>query len=74
MISEEEVKKIIENIAQNGGSQEETWDSLSHINILLGLDQRLNGKVAKIADVQFATSASVLIKKLKEHSLIESQV
>ncbi len=48
----------------------EAWDSLGHLNILVALDKKLSGKVAKIPDFADATSIQKLADLLEQHRLI----
>ena len=48
----------------------EVWDSLGHLNILVALDKKLSGKVAKIPEFANATSVQKLADLLEHHRLI----
>ena len=47
------------------------WDSLGHLNILLGLDKILKGKALKIKNIAEAYSVKDLIKILKKNKLLK---
>ncbi len=48
----------------------EEWDSLGHLNILVALDKKFLGKVAKISELSKATSVEKIAEILREHHLI----
>lgn len=47
------------------------WDSLGHLNILLGLDKILKGKALKIKNIAETYSVKDLIKILKKNKLLK---
>jgi len=48
----------------------ESWDSLGHLEILVALDQKFDGKVANIQEMAKADSVQAIVKILKKHALI----
>lgn len=72
MISISELKKIVgQAIEEDGNSSQENWDSICHINILVELDKKLDGKVANISGIQNKNSIASILECLKAHNLIE---
>ena len=70
------VKKSIEdkNIHINFESSSlniPTWDSLTQINIIVALDELLDGKVAEIYDLATATSVGEIIRLLRSNNLLQ---
>ena len=48
----------------------EEWDSFGHLAILVALDKKFNGKVAKIDEMASADSVKKIINLLKLNKLI----
>jgi acyl carrier protein len=48
----------------------EGWDSLGHLNILIALDKRTNGRAADIADLASAMSVGDILNLLHTQNLI----
>ena len=46
------------------------WDSLGHLNILVALDKRFSGRVARISELAKATSAQEIARILQQHGLL----
>ena len=46
------------------------WDSLTHLQILVDLDARFDGRIAEINEMASADSVKQIIDLLKKHSLI----
>ncbi len=46
------------------------WDSLGHLNILIALDKRFSGRVAKIPELGKATSIRSIVEALEAHHVI----
>jgi acyl carrier protein len=76
MINERKVIDVIsgalniENnlISINSSSENlEEWDSLSHLSILVALDQWLDGAASKMTDLATATSVKEIIDVLNEN-------
>ena len=75
--TEEEVLKIIEealklekgaiNINSNPNNVSE-WDSLGHLNILMSLDKRLDGKASGLSELAKAMSVKKIISVLKNNN------
>ena len=75
--TEEEVLKIIEealklekgviNINSNPNNVSE-WDSLGHLNILMALDKRLDGKASGLSELAKAMSVKKIISVLKNNN------
>jgi len=75
--TEEEVLKIIEealklekgaiNINSNSNNVSE-WDSLGHLNILMSLDKRLDGKASGLSELAKAMSVKKIISVLKNNN------
>jgi acyl carrier protein len=49
----------------------EVWDSLGHINVLIALDEALDGKVASIEGMKKAYSVPKLVALLREQQLLD---
>lgn len=59
-------------INENSISKEiEAWDSLGHLNILIALDTKCNGKAGSINELATASSIKEIIEILKSNSLLE---
>lgn len=75
--TEEEVLKIIEealklekgaiNINSNPNNVSE-WDSLGHLNILMSLDKRLDGKASGLSELAKAMSIKKIISVLENNN------
>ena len=75
--TEEEVLKIVEkalelekgtmNINSNPNNVSE-WDSLGHLNILMSLDKRLDGKASSLSELAKAMSVKKIISVLKNNN------
>ena len=75
--TEEEVLEIIEealelekgtiNINSNPNNVSE-WDSLGHLNILMSLDKRLDGKASGLSELAKAMSVKKIISVLKNNN------
>ena len=75
--TEEEVLKIIEealklekgviNINSKPNNVSE-WDSLGHLNILMSLDKRLDGKASGLSELAKAMSVKKIISVLKNNN------
>ena len=75
--TEEEVLKIIEealklengviNINSNPNNVSE-WDSLGHLNILMALDKKLDGKASGLSELAKAMSVKKIISVLKNNN------
>ena len=50
----------------------EEWDSLGHLSMLVALDEKLNGKAAKLQELGSCQNITQLISILKKNKLIES--
>jgi acyl carrier protein len=48
----------------------ESWDSLGHLNILVRLDSKLEGKPSDINELADATSVNSIVEILKENNLL----
>lgn len=46
------------------------WDSMGHLNILVNLDNRLEGKVSEIAEMATANSVRKISDLLRGHGLL----
>ena len=69
------IEKILEvkpgSITENTFAKDiESWDSMSHLSILVNLDKKLNGKVAEINEIAEADSVKKILVALKDHKLI----
>ena len=63
----------IERLSENSSMQNlPAWDSLGHLNILVALDKRFSGRVAKISELAKATSAREIAEILQRHGLLSS--
>lgn len=49
------------------------WDSFGHLEILINLDKKFNGKVANIKEMSSATSIKKIIKLLSYNKLISNE-
>lgn len=49
-----------------------SWDSLSHLAILVALDKKFNGKVAEISGMATADSVKKILDLLNNNSLLKS--
>ena len=75
--TEEEVLKIVEkalelkkgtiNINSNPNNVSD-WDSLGHLNILMSLDKRLDGKASGLSELAKAMSVKKIISVLKNNN------
>ena len=75
--TEEEVLKIVEkalelkkgtiNINSNPNNVSE-WDSLGHLNILMSLDKRLDGKASGLSELAKAMSIKKIISVLENNN------
>ena len=61
-------KKINEKVSANNF---EEWDSMSHLNILIALDQKLSRKAQKIKELSEAHSVKKIIKILNKKKLLK---
>ena len=61
-------KKINEKVSFNNFEQ---WDSMSHLNILIALDNKLSGKAQKIQDLSEANSVKKIIQILDKRKLLK---
>lgn len=80
MISEKEVISIIskalklpnKKIKFTSSSKDiEEWDSLGQLNIMMGLDKKLKGKILKIKNISEAYSVREIMKILKKNKLVK---
>ena len=76
-VSEEKVIEVIKNALNqkcltidSSSNDVEEWDSLGHLDILVGLDKLFDGKLASIKNMATANSVRVILKILKDNSLI----
>lgn len=49
----------------------EDWDSLGHLNILVGLDSRLDGRPAEIMELATAKTVEEIAGILRKHELLK---
>jgi len=61
-------KKIDEKVSFNNFQE---WDSMSHLNILIALDQKLSGKAQKIKELSEAYSVKKIIQILNKKKLLK---
>ena len=61
-------KKIDEKVSSNNF---EEWDSMSHLSILISLDNKLSGKVQKIQELSEAYSVKKIIQILNKKKLLK---
>ena len=61
-------KKIDEKVSSNNFQE---WDSMSHLNILIALDQKLSGKAQKIKELSEAYSVKKIIQILNKKKLLK---
>lgn len=61
-------KKINEKVSANNF---EEWDSMSHLNILIALDQKLSRKAQKIKELSEAHSVKKIIQILNKKKLLK---
>jgi len=71
------IEKILEvkpgSITENTLAKDvESWDSMSHLSILVSLDKKLSGQVAEINEIAEADSVKKILVALKAHKLITS--
>ena len=61
-------KKIDEKVSSNNFQE---WDSMSHLNILIALDQKLSRKAQKIKELSEAHSVKKIIQILNKKKLLK---
>ena len=80
MISEKEVISIISKALKlpnkkikftSSSKDTEEWDSLGQLNIMMGLDKKLKGKILKIKNISEAYSVREIMKILKKNKLVK---
>lgn len=49
----------------------EEWDSLGHLEILINIDKKTNGKASKIRNLSSCDSVKKIYTSLKKHNLIK---
>jgi len=66
------VLQISKKITINSNSKNiEEWDSLAHLNILMALDKKANGKIFSIKEIAKATSVKEIIQILKKKKFLK---
>lgn len=72
-----ELKRLINNQLKDDiiieNNDQTVWDSLSHIEILLFLDKKFNGKIANITDIYKANNFLSLSNLLYQANLLEKK-
>ena len=61
-------KKIDEKVSSNNFQE---WDSMSHLNILIALDEKLSRKAQKIKELSEAYSVKKIIQILNKKKLLK---
>jgi hypothetical protein len=59
------------SLDENSVSEDiDEWDSLGHLNFLIALDTRCNGKAGEISELATASSLSEILTILETNSLL----
>ena len=65
------IKKNKININNLASNNTEEWDSINHLNLMVEIDTKLNGKAKNIPELSTAHSLKKICTILKKHKLME---
>lgn len=65
------IKKNKININTLNLNNTEQWDSINHLNLMVEIDTKLNGKAKNIPELATAHSLKKICAILKKHKLME---
>ena len=75
-MTEDDIKKIIAEALETtpdvlDAQNEDTWNSIKYISVLIALDDAFSGKVADVKGIDEARSMKSLLALLRQNELVE---